>query len=63
MEKFRIRDPDKHPGSATLDFLHIIHVPYPTVSCFVVDCHRFHAGSGAFHINGDPDPDPTLFYK
>jgi hypothetical protein len=34
---------------------------YPTVSCSVVDCHRFHAGSGAFHFNGDPDSDPTLF--
>jgi hypothetical protein len=37
---------------------------YRTVSCIVVDCHRFHAGSGAFHFNcdPDPDPDPTLFY-
>jgi hypothetical protein len=45
----------RNPGFYIL-FMHL------TVSCIVVDWHSFHAGSGAFHFNGDPDPDPTLFY-
>jgi hypothetical protein len=36
---------------------YILHVPHR-----IVHCHRFDAGSGALNINGDPDPDPTLFY-